>query len=70
MASQSAMGNRPEEFDRLLASDGTSRRNTQKQENQAKLKYLPAYEKKLGFAAMCRYNGAIMRARIAKKSGR
>ena len=39
------MGNRPEEFDRLLASDGKAKRKEAFDENKAKLQYLPDYEK-------------------------
>ena len=60
------VSNRQEEFEGLLASDGKSRRKAKLDENKAKLKYLPDHEKKLGFAAICRHNGAIMHARLDK----
>ena len=68
MASQSAMGNRPEEFDRLLASDGKAKRKEAFDENKAKLQYLPDYEKNGfgSFAKICDHNGRIMKARLKK----
>ena len=62
------MGNRPEEFDRFLASDGKAKRKEAFDENKAKLQYLPDYEKNvLGSSAkICEHNGRIMKARLQK----
>ena len=49
------VSNQPEEFDRLLASDGKAKRKEADAENQAKLQHLPDFEKnELGsFAKIC-----------------
>ena len=62
------MGNRPEEFDRFLASDGKAKRKEAFDENKAKLQYLPDYEKNVlgSFAKICEHNGRIMKARLQK----
>ena len=58
------MGNRPEEFDRFLASDGKAKRKEAFDENKAKLQYLPDFGVLSSLAKICDYNGKIMKARL------
>ena len=55
------MGNRPEEFDRFLASDGKAKRKEAFDENKAKLQYLPDFDVLSSLAKICDYNGKILR---------
>ena len=62
------VSNQPEEFDRLLASDGKAKRKEAFDENKAKLQHLPDFEKNVlgSFAKICEHNGKIMKARLKK----
>ena len=62
------VSNREDMAKRLLGDSGKAKRKEGYEENAEKLKWLPEFEKSLGsFAAICKHNGKIMKARLKKK---